>query len=199
MSCDWDIRCVPCGVNLGIEDANHALEQMRALCTHAAAIAALRDLAPFDVTISYFRHDISAAWFAEHAGHELRPIDEYGRLDGQCHKRAGCRDCGTLRACVLGHGHAGGCAPKCEAPHPRRPTWVNVAPAGACGVYDEGHDGSPCGRPIGPPIRDRPCRDVDGAPEFWQTVHVCEAGHEYMVTHASPATAAKMEAARKAT
>lgn len=120
MSCDWDIRCLDCGVSHGFEDANNRDDLMLLLIEHAVAIAALVPLladpcADIALTGDY-RHRINASWFAKHATHRLRPIDEYGVLLGQCRKRVACCACGSAPHCVLAYEHAGACTPGPTAP-----------------------------------------------------------------------------------
>lgn len=111
MSTDWNIRCVDCGVTEHFNDANHADDLMRALIAAAPAIAALAPLLRGnDVRLTTYYGDVDADFFVQHAGHKLQPIDEYGRLDDQCHNSIKC-DCGYSRACVLKLKHEGDCSP----------------------------------------------------------------------------------------
>ena len=84
MSCDWNVHCKTCGDTHRFDDANHAVELMRALVKHASAIALLAPLfneGVYDVELRTPYGWIDVAWFAQHAGHALVPIDEYGRTD----------------------------------------------------------------------------------------------------------------------
>lgn len=121
MSCDWHIRCVTCGDTHRFDDANHMDEAMSALIRHRDAIAALVPLLRephVDIVFSLGlgnRCDewrIDPAWFAKHAGHELRPIDEYGCLLGQCGEHVRCGECSSWHLCALEHGHAPPCVGK---------------------------------------------------------------------------------------
>lgn len=50
-----------------------------------------------------------ARWLAAHEGHQLRVIDEYGRLWDACSKDVICA-CGARSYCSLKPGHTGACA-----------------------------------------------------------------------------------------
>ena len=85
MSCDWNIRCVTCNSTHEFQDANHCLNLMLILIKHAKVIGALDELmqddttwADIDLITQYGR--IDTGWFKTHCEHELRAIDEYGRL-----------------------------------------------------------------------------------------------------------------------
>jgi hypothetical protein len=117
VSCDWDVWCVDCDEAVTrFCDANHREELMAALVRHAPAIAALAPLVndadaySIDLTTSWGR--IDPASFAAHAGHKLKPRDEYGRWLDQCHGYVKCADerCGHQRQCSLKLGHEGACA-----------------------------------------------------------------------------------------
>lgn len=118
MSCDWNIRCVTCGISTCFYNTNHCEDLMRCLIGHAGEIAGL--VAMFrdpelrhevDLMTSHGRVDVE--WFAEHAGHDLRAIDEYGCLLGQCHGgyRLTCPACGLMVFCQREEGHGGDHAP----------------------------------------------------------------------------------------
>lgn len=112
MSRCWNIRCVTCEVTeyVGI---NHGDAEMRLLIKHAQAIAALAPLfaEAAESRLSLDLHagiacGIDPMWFAAHRGHELRPIDEYGVIDGKCTGYVTC-DCGGTHNCKLQEGHEG--------------------------------------------------------------------------------------------
>lgn len=110
MSCDWHIRCVDCNETHRFDDANHCDDDMRVLIKHAAALAGFVELQAelgdrFQITLACYG-SIDASWFAKHRGHRLQPIDEYGRLDTQCHGYADC-DAGHSHPCRLDLGHDG--------------------------------------------------------------------------------------------
>lgn len=117
MSCDWDVRCVTCGDNHGFHDANHCEDLMLSLCKRAEAIAAL---VPLIATSRYGEIElrvgsygaVDVRWFARHAGHQLSPVDEYGRLLNQCQNYVACGECSTQHHCKLDKDHAGPCSHK---------------------------------------------------------------------------------------
>ena len=110
MSCDWDIKCVDCNEEHGFEDMNHDERLMLSLVRHADAIAALHaaivdpDTCVELVTGPAGRR-VDTAFFKKHQGHQLRPVDEYGRLSGNCARRVECPSCGTYHLCKLPEGH----------------------------------------------------------------------------------------------
>lgn len=94
MSTDWNIYCVDCGETLKFNDANHIDKEMRVLCKHAAAIAALAPMFQemkevawngMCLSLPYGSYgSVEPDWFARHLGHRLRPINEYGYCDDEC-------------------------------------------------------------------------------------------------------------------
>lgn len=110
MSNDWDIRCVDCAENHGFQDMNHDEELMHALIRHAEVIAALHKLESephmhFELLAGRGRR-VDTAFFKKHYGHLLRPVDEYGRLSGDCFERVACPSCGSSHPCKLPVDHA---------------------------------------------------------------------------------------------
>lgn len=85
MSCDWNVKCVDCDSVHPFCDANHRVDLMHSLIRHAAAVAALDPLMQEStVAVLELRTSfgvVDTAWFAEHAGHRLAPVSEYGDLD----------------------------------------------------------------------------------------------------------------------
>jgi hypothetical protein len=84
MSCDWDVYCKTCHDALGLQDMNHNEILMWCLVRHATAIALLQPLMVEDpsclIELKAGKWNvIHPSWFAEHLGHELVAIDEYGR------------------------------------------------------------------------------------------------------------------------
>jgi len=110
MSTDWHVHCLDCKDTHEFRDANWCDDDMAVLCKHAAAIAALvpllgeTRLLTVELMTMYGR--IEAHWFAQHAGHRLVPINEYGDFIGQCAEYVDCA-CGSRRRCTLHHGHEG--------------------------------------------------------------------------------------------
>jgi hypothetical protein len=105
MSTDWNVHCVDCNDTHGFNDANHEDKLMATLCKHADAIAALAPLlAEGSVTLHTYWGDVDPRWFAQHKGHKLVPISEYGDLLTQCIEYVTCT-CGSMRRCTLDAGH----------------------------------------------------------------------------------------------
>ena len=114
MSCDWDVRCLDCQEDLGIDNANHAVELMRVIITHVKEIAAIdpflkaADRAGYFIDFSFGSGSyIQTAWFVKHADHRLAPVNEYGQLDGECGAWVSCPECKHDEHCRLPKGHAG--------------------------------------------------------------------------------------------
>lgn len=115
MSCDWNIRCLDCAITLHFDDANHQDDLMRSLIRHAPAIAALLPLleeSRHGVELKTYYGVVDVKWLAEHAGHRLQAIDEYGRLDDQCHHNWTCVACSSSHKCERGLNHEGDHGPK---------------------------------------------------------------------------------------
>jgi|SRR5262245_9707713 len=114
MSCDYHVFCVDCQSRHDFNDANHREGLMRHFVTHRDAIAAIAPLLAAtngDLELKTYYGHVDASWFVAHAGHELRVIDEYGKIDGNCPRRVNCAHCKTERWCTLSFGHEGACAP----------------------------------------------------------------------------------------
>lgn len=110
MSCHWDIRCVDCGEDHGFHDMNHAERRMLALIRHRHAIADLQALARDPearvwLVFEFCEIQIDPAFFNKHRWHQLRPVNEYGRLEGDCFERVPCPQCGRSHPCRLPDGH----------------------------------------------------------------------------------------------
>lgn len=112
MSCKWDIICVDCDETHGFQDMNHKEELMLAIVRHADAIAAFHEVMidrEMDYNIGlatkYPERQIYTDFFKKHQGHRLRPVDEYGRLSGDCSERIACPSCGAHHLCKLPDGH----------------------------------------------------------------------------------------------
>ena len=89
---------------------------MLVIIKHADMIAGLDDLVresngEIDLQMRFYG-SIDTAWFRQHLGHNLLPVNEYGRLLNQCHDYAPCDDCEHRYPCVLEDGH--------EGPHRRK-------------------------------------------------------------------------------
>ncbi len=120
MSCDWNVHCVTCRDTEGvIYDANHAEPDIWELIRVAPALAAIGvasdELAPLSSTLERLlrleRDGVAfrnlAQWFARHQGHELVPIDEYGRTSTDCGEWGVCDGCDHTGHCRLPRKHEG--------------------------------------------------------------------------------------------
>ena len=110
MSCDWDIKCTDCDETHGFQDMNHDEPLMLALVRHADAIAALHAVVSdrdsnVDLVAGPAGQRVRTDFFQKHKGHHLWPVDEYGRLSGNCHERVECPSCGTYHPCKLPKDH----------------------------------------------------------------------------------------------
>jgi hypothetical protein len=114
MSTRWHIHCLDCDDGHHFENANRMESAMLALIKHRHAIAALDPLArdqEFSLTFEIWGAGaIDTSWFVKHAGHHLRPKDEYGRLLGQCGEYVTCGECSSRHHCALEHGHEPPCS-----------------------------------------------------------------------------------------
>lgn len=112
MSCDWSVHCLDCQATHRFGDANHQEDVMLLLCKHAAAIAGLAGLVAepalqgWGVGISTPWGSVDPAWFRDHLGHRLAPINEYGQILGRCSEWVTC-ECGTVHPCAREQGHDG--------------------------------------------------------------------------------------------
>jgi len=117
MSNHYDIKCVTCDERLYPTGwwTNGAGAKFTELISHRDALAAaapgLEELEASGV-VNDFQYSTLAAcrFFAAHAGHDIRTIDEYGTLWGQCGRRVFCGCCGSGSGCKLPSGHDGPCA-----------------------------------------------------------------------------------------
>ena len=108
MSCDWDIICVDCNAKHGFRDMSHAEDLTLALISHADAIVQIHALTlnnDVELVAKYPECRIDPTFFKAHQGHRLRPIDEYGRLSGDCFAHVACPSCGASHRCKLPAGH----------------------------------------------------------------------------------------------
>jgi hypothetical protein len=114
MSLYWDLRCVDCGVDAGISNANRMMKEMQGLAAGAAdlgrafkAITKLVDgeLLGIRLLIDYGSISLPVEFFLEHGEHRVRPVDECGRFDTPCGITYRCSSCGTDFVC-------------CEREHP---------------------------------------------------------------------------------
>lgn len=112
---EWNLHCRTC--NETHELAWHADgdKQITTLIPHLPAIAALTDLIDAHIWPLDMEDLKPMAPFArKHLGHDLAPIDEYGRFVGDCWVRLACSCCkSSLGFCRLPTGHTGD-----HSPHP---------------------------------------------------------------------------------
>ena len=108
MGTRYHFRCVTCGVTEKVDDERGYLDEVQAMIRAAPAIAEMAPLASFlDLRVNGYA-SIRAAFFVEHAGHDLRPIDDMGHLENECGAPITCRCCGLeLARCHLDMHHAG--------------------------------------------------------------------------------------------
>ena len=146
MSCDWDVRCIDCGSDAGFDDANHALDEMRAFAKAGPELARLAkawlDLeeamkktaawSGFDgfITLrdtSYGRR-LAPKWWAEHGSHRLVAVNEYGQCDDECGAWFKCGTCEHSMTCRLPTNHQGDHSEKRASPDAYVQVTVGVPP-----------------------------------------------------------------------
>jgi hypothetical protein len=99
MSCYWDIYCVDCGVEAGIEGANKRADLMRGLIAHSDALADLgrpynaEEGFCWDPVLKVDGIDINLEFFYKHKEHKLRPLNEYRQFDTICGTPFFCPQC----------------------------------------------------------------------------------------------------------
>ena len=85
MSCDWDIRCMDCGEEAGIDNANHENVLMAELVQLADFLGEFgKNEVIYDATLTANFVHVPLEFFAQHKGHKLQAINEYGQLDVVC-------------------------------------------------------------------------------------------------------------------
>lgn len=114
MSCDFDVFCLDCNANLGLQDWNRRSNEVQALIANAPAIAALAPLARSGFTLEHFDRNVPIEFFAKHLGHRLLPRDEYGGFLDECGAQFACLGaCGNhWLTCRLVRDHEGQHLPK---------------------------------------------------------------------------------------
>lgn len=123
MGTNWDIRCIDCGTDAGVSGNYDPIHQdeIQEILEHAAKFAALRGIGN-DFVVTRIGVDVPFEWLAEHAGHRLRPVSEYGDVDGTCAKEFKCAHCGSrLGDCDKDVDHQDACGK-------RAPTTVRSVP-----------------------------------------------------------------------
>jgi hypothetical protein len=113
VSTDYYVYCLDCKERSEFEA--HPM-QLRDLITHADSLAKAAEIQKvIDLDCLYLGRSFYPSWFAQHQGHRLTLIDEYGRVDGQCQKYASCSHCGKRDQCALRDGHEPPCKIKVDA------------------------------------------------------------------------------------
>lgn len=118
MSCHYDVYCLDCDDNLGIQDANHRNKEMHALIKLAPAIVAFKRVMDreedafqdsgleIEVTILWGKR-LDLKWFVQHEGHALMVRDEYGHLHDECGAYFNCEACNHRERCQRPARHDG--------------------------------------------------------------------------------------------
>lgn len=117
MSTNWGYGCATCGL-----DERVIIENCRSPDVLARWLVVRGDVAAFSALLDSIECD-GAGWYgtrgalrfaAEHIGmgHEVRVVNEYGLLDGQCYGHEDCPTCGHWSPCGLSDGHDGPCKAK---------------------------------------------------------------------------------------
>lgn len=117
MSCSYEFRCLTCPAQWdGGDNSNHSGEEM------ARVLAQRYPLAVFGRIVNDINNDLErlfgldwrrlggmAEWFAEHATHDVRVFDEYGREWDRCGEWVKCpgAGCHATNPCKLERGHDG--------------------------------------------------------------------------------------------
>jgi hypothetical protein len=111
MGTSWDIRCIDCGEDADVT-ANYdpiRIYEIQAIIEHAAAFAGMGAV-DSDFEVKRVGVYVPFVWLAKHAGHRLRPVSEYGEVDGTCAKDYHCEHCSSrLGQCDKDVDHEGPC------------------------------------------------------------------------------------------
>lgn len=78
MSCNWDVRCVECGEDAGLE--SRYVDVVERIISVSPSLAALSSFAYCDVRLDGVY--VYPAFFKEHLGHALCPVDDCGCVRG---------------------------------------------------------------------------------------------------------------------
>lgn len=122
MSCHWKYECTACGESFDPEDrSNHQSEVMASILAarpelEQAGLALMKAPGLLAALRDFFGTEWSSAllaWFAEHAGHPVRLVDEYGLVHGTCGERLEGGETG-YRYCALPPEHQGGHDPEAK-------------------------------------------------------------------------------------
>jgi hypothetical protein len=111
MGTSYDIRCIDCNETAGLRasyDPVH-LDTVQEIISHAVYFAGLADM---DTNFEMYACAVyvPTRWLTKHLGHRLRPVSEYGEVDGTCAKYFHCEHCASrLGQCDKDVGHEGAC------------------------------------------------------------------------------------------
>lgn len=106
MSCEWTIKCTDCNeVPEEINNANHQLGVMQYLVANAELLRGLYlaatkggEIYGFEITLNYCV-PAPIEFLVKHAGHRLRPYNEYGQYDTPCKEKFWCHLCNAIVEC----------------------------------------------------------------------------------------------------
>lgn len=109
MSCDWDVYCIDCDKEMGLQDWNHASDEVARVIAARDSLAAVYRALGDDVRVSleYDHRFVFTKFLADHEGHRLIPRDEYGECLDECGARFKCNACGHSKMCRRREKHAG--------------------------------------------------------------------------------------------
>lgn len=108
MSTDWDVHCLDCDVQCGIENGRCVEMVALARPESAVAIGALARLrGEVDVELKCDWKWVDVAWFETHATHRLIARNEYGECFDECAAYFRCDACGHQKKCHRPENHTG--------------------------------------------------------------------------------------------
>jgi hypothetical protein len=106
MSCNWDVHCIDCDMDAGMS-VNHGDKLMRLLVDRRSALEGLEDLGTtdkvWDVRLHVNGEHVPVAFFKEHRGHMIVPLNEHDELDIPCGRTFDCPICGPVTCGRLDH------------------------------------------------------------------------------------------------
>jgi hypothetical protein len=109
MSTYWDVCCLDCDAESGLH-LNHGEDTCRELVRGRDGLAALAGFGICDLELRVPGEIgfVQAQFYADHAGHVLAPVNEYGDIDGDCNELRSTGPHTTDGArCRLAEGHDG--------------------------------------------------------------------------------------------
>jgi hypothetical protein len=110
MSTDYGFKCINCD-EYKIIDNFRSPALLRTIVDNAHVIHLVHDLG-VRVGIEFYDTEEAFTFLFKHKdrGHRVEPVDEYGRLVGQCYMHVKCVCCGAERPCLLRAKHDGNCS-----------------------------------------------------------------------------------------